>query len=146
MITYFIKRGNFVKIGVTEDLSSRLASMVHASPEPIKILKITAIEERDAHKAAECLTERVSGEWFKINDDLMNWISSLNECLEGYTPEKRPAGRPANGKKSVKPNITLKKTVIEMAKNDAANRGIGLSQYVEAAILEFIKNREGVTQ
>jgi predicted HicB family RNase H-like nuclease len=137
MITYFIQSGEYVKIGVTGDIQSRINSLRHASPNPPVLLKVCCLPESDAHKIAGMLTERAQGEWFGINDDLINWINSLQTSEEGYMPTERTPGRPATGKTKMKMSLTINKELIERVKNGADSERMSLSAYVERAIATY---------
>lgn len=93
-VTYFIQQGEFVKIGESSLLHTRMATLQIGSPYKLKLLKTSEqIAEREAHKIAAGLTERVRGEWFAMNEALANWIASLPDGDETKDPPK-PVGRP----------------------------------------------------
>lgn len=134
MFTYFIKSGDYVKIGITCDIERRIKSLRHASPGPIEFLLASDITEKQAHYIAGQITERANGEWFKINPKLIEWIGSLNKIDTGYNPSVRPPGRPATGITKSRPSITIDKKIEKMGRKAALLEGISFSAWVEKSI------------
>lgn len=82
MTVYFIRRkgdpSGLIKIGLTSDLSRRLASMETTIPEGIDLLvAIDGGEPVEAHFHALFRDSRVSGEWFVPSADLLACIDGL---------------------------------------------------------------------
>jgi len=75
--TYFIKCGDFVKIGRTYNLPGRLQTMRTANPLDLKLLKFTHFKdiERAAHKKFNHLKHR--DEWYHLTPELEAYISTL---------------------------------------------------------------------
>jgi len=139
MITYFIQSGDFVKIGTTSDIQSRVKALRHASPQGPVVLKTTSIPEREAHNIAGKITERANGEWFRMNEEMEKWIQSLESCQEGYDPEIRMPGRPATGKTKTKLSFTIDSSIAERASQVASDNRLSLSAYVERAIANYLQ-------
>jgi hypothetical protein len=75
---YFIRCGEFIKIGYTTDLSTRMKSLRQANPSPIDILHSEPggiVDERAHHKRFAHL--RHQGEWFRAADELLVFIDEL---------------------------------------------------------------------
>lgn len=78
-IIYAIGRGSWVKIGFTRgDAVERVKTLQTSSPEPLEIIATfpgTMDDERALHARFERL--RASGEWFRREGDLAEWLSNL---------------------------------------------------------------------
>lgn len=64
-VVYFIQRGNYVKVGFTDDVARRLQQLASSSPETVVLLTTVPggrCLEAALHDAFREL--RVSGEWF----------------------------------------------------------------------------------
>ena len=69
-LVYFVRSGDFVKVGFTNNLPSRLGTLQTGSPYRIEVLGIcegSRQDEKDLHGYLE--RHRVGGEWFKLNHD-----------------------------------------------------------------------------
>lgn len=77
-VTYFIQRvpNGPVKIGRTGNARKRLAELQTASAEQLVILGvITSNRERELHE--KFASKRMSGEWFRCDDELERYMSEL---------------------------------------------------------------------
>jgi Meiotically up-regulated gene 113 len=76
--TYFIRRGDAIKIGHSAVPRERIRDLQVAFPDKLKVLVIapnTLISEADAHKRFAHL--RLSGEWFRVAPELLEFIEEL---------------------------------------------------------------------
>lgn len=73
---YFIKSGDFIKIGKSTDPNERLKHLQIGNPEKLKLIATSAVvPEKSFH---DMLSEhRVTGEWFKNNEE-------VSEVMEMY--------------------------------------------------------------
>ncbi len=76
---YFIQCGSFVKIGIAENVHSRLRALKIAAPEPIKIInffedKNAGSVEKNFHRLLK--KYHSNGEWFKLDNDIINFIKT----------------------------------------------------------------------
>jgi len=95
---YFIfnRDSNSIKIGRAEDVEQRLRSLQTSSPIPLKLLKAIQVNtlkeaqdlERSLHVKFSHL--RMSGEWFKAKQELINYI----ENCKSYNPEETLFSKP----------------------------------------------------
>lgn len=74
---YFVQAGEdgLVKIGCASDVASRLATLQTGSPEPLRLLGVTAggkSAESALHRRFAHL--RVRGEWFVAAEELLGYI------------------------------------------------------------------------
>lgn len=82
---YFIRSGEFVKIGVARSVQRRLASLQTASPLPLEMLGILKfVSDSDAYRAERRLhlcfhSDRSNGEWFRYSDDIQRFVSTETE-------------------------------------------------------------------
>ncbi len=77
---YFIKSKNLVKIGFSQDLKNRCATlktMSPISPQLIYTLKGSVDKEKEIHRRFNHL--RHHGEWFRYTDEIRNYIDSMRE-------------------------------------------------------------------
>lgn len=82
--TYFLKAGNYIKIGQSDDPKQRAMQIATSCPYPVTLLKTTeAITEEEAKATASKLSKRVNGEWFEMNAELGFWIGS-GKTREGF--------------------------------------------------------------
>ena len=80
---YFIGSGDFVKIGRTIGLKSRLQSIQTGSPLELDVIHYIATEqpelhERELHRVLSVCRHR--GEWFQLPDELIEIIKSSDNC------------------------------------------------------------------
>jgi hypothetical protein len=72
---YLLESDGYYKIGVTSDLKERVSSLQTGNPHPIVIRDVIQTETMQIAYAIEkrfhliLSDSRVSGEWFKINDE-----------------------------------------------------------------------------
>ena len=74
-ITYLIQCGEFVKIGITADIESRLRTLESSNPHALKVVALLAggrALERALHKRFADYRHR--DEWFRIEGALAKWI------------------------------------------------------------------------
>ena len=78
---YFIKQGQYVKIGYTENLSRRVKELQTASPQPLKVL-LTIPGSRETEKALHSFfsSKRVNGEWLHYGS--LNKVDTLANITE----------------------------------------------------------------
>lgn len=77
---YVMRTGAFVKIGHTGNVRSRLSAVRTASPEPVDLVAVIpgdAGAERALHDRFS--DWRCSGEWFRFEGPVREWVESLNE-------------------------------------------------------------------
>lgn len=78
-IIYFIKSENgLLKIGITNNIERRFDAFIKFSPCKLILLKTihgSLFEEKHLHQQFSHL--RQHGEWFKLTDELLNYINSL---------------------------------------------------------------------
>ena len=94
---YFIKQGEHVKIGYTDKIRTRLSSLQSANPNKLEVVGLIEGEYKDElehHNKFKHLSS--SGEWFKYDADLCDYIAKLDKDLMwqyGYTSnESSPIG------------------------------------------------------
>ena len=76
--TYFVRRGDLIKIGHSAVPKDRMTALQCNFPEPLEVLAIvsnTFIDEPTAHKKFDHL--RVRGEWFRAAPDLLEFITQV---------------------------------------------------------------------
>jgi DNA-binding XRE family transcriptional regulator len=79
---YFIQQDQFIKIGYTRDIKSRLSSLQVSSPIKLKVLALmdgTISDEEKMHKMFKHLS--VNGEWFQYCDELIKFIETIDKDL-----------------------------------------------------------------
>lgn len=79
---YVLRIGEAYKIGVAVDVAARIKSLQSASPSPISLLKEwRASDARRCEKLlhARFRRYRVSGEWFSLPKEEVEWLISLEE-------------------------------------------------------------------
>lgn len=75
---YFVRAGDFIKIGFAVDVQRRIASLQTGSPMPLTLLATTPgtlDSERAYHKRFDELWER--GEWFRAVDPLVSFVDGM---------------------------------------------------------------------
>jgi excisionase family DNA binding protein len=77
---YFIRRGDFVKIGKAGNVEKRLRALQAANPEPLELLATVYDDnghalERELHRKFAAL--RTTGEWFRLESELAEFIREL---------------------------------------------------------------------
>jgi len=84
---YFIRRGEFVKIGLTINLENRIREIKRNSPETIIIIKFYETddmvkEEIKWHHVFD--SKRMTGEWFELDDDDAEYIRAKTPQYSRY--------------------------------------------------------------
>lgn len=82
---YFIKQGDFVKIGVSRDIDNRIKALQTGSPDELELLADEygdEITERWLHELFSNQWHR--GEWFRLDDEIINYINCLKQGLGIY--------------------------------------------------------------
>ena len=82
---YFIKQGEYVKIGYSAGIKDRLKGLQTGSPEELEVLA-TEHGDKLTEKWLHMLFEKqhYRGEWFKLDDELLNYIECLKQGLGIY--------------------------------------------------------------
>lgn len=80
---YFVadEKDKHIKIGRTRDVKSRVGQLKTSNPYKLHIVKVirgTDVQELDIHKMFQVY--RVNGEWFEFNEEIRNYIDTLNAC------------------------------------------------------------------
>lgn len=78
--TYFITDGEYVKIGITEDIEKRLSGIQTGNPKKIKLIHyIEGNKEYEYHRKFK--KYRANGEWFIFNKEIKDFIEKLKESF-----------------------------------------------------------------
>jgi hypothetical protein len=75
---YFIRAGEFVKIGYSIEPAKRLGHLATASPLPLELWAKTRgnpVDERALHR--RFARDRAHGEWFRVSDRIRNFVASI---------------------------------------------------------------------
>lgn len=82
---YFIKSGEYIKIGVTTALKKRVEVLQTANPEKLEVLATVEGGERDEKFVHSIFkNHHVRGEWFSPHDEIYNYIKCLENGLDVY--------------------------------------------------------------
>jgi len=66
---YFIRCGDYIKIGSTDDIERRIKNLKHANPYPIELIKIMLNEGHLESKYHDQYKDkRIHGEWFNMKE------------------------------------------------------------------------------
>lgn len=72
-VTYFVRSGQYVKVGYTINLTKRLSDLQMGSPHTLELLGVTDENECDLHvKFAHYHFDR---EWFVLSDEIKEWVN-----------------------------------------------------------------------
>lgn len=91
--TYFVRRGDAIKIGHSAIPKQRISQLQVAFPEPLEVLAIipnTIVGEADAH--AKFAHLRMSGEWFRAGPELLDFIQ-IAKVEAGLAPKQKSSRR-----------------------------------------------------
>ena len=89
---YFIKQGDYVKIGFTSRFKKRFQQLQVSSPiklEVLGLIKGDKVDEKNYHDAFKHISS--NGEWFFYNDEIERFVDALDKDLMwkyGLTEEK----------------------------------------------------------
>ena len=77
---YIIRSGDFVKIGITDDVERRLCSLQIGNP--VKLVLMAKFKTWDASRIESELHDRLGGhrergEWFRLEASVLDWIDSF---------------------------------------------------------------------
>ena len=105
--TYFILAGSHVKIGRSQNPEARVSQIATSCPVAPKLLKVSSIDERTAHRIAATITTRENGEWFMDSPGLREWIETLPACdvIKPMATAKAVPNTAANPKKQSFPSF-----------------------------------------
>lgn len=76
-VVYFIRCGMNVKIGFAVDAHKRMAGLQTACPDRLELIHTipgTMADERELHKRFAASRIRPDGEWFRLTDDILQFI------------------------------------------------------------------------
>lgn len=76
--TYFVRRGDAIKVGHSAIPKQRISGLQVSFPEPLEVLAIienTIISEAAAH--AKFAHLRMTGEWFRAEPELIEFIEAM---------------------------------------------------------------------
>jgi hypothetical protein len=78
-IIYFVRSGNFLKIGWTSNLEQRMESFETCNPDVELLAAIggTLKEESDLHQKFDSLRYKANREWFRYEGALKEFVASL---------------------------------------------------------------------
>lgn len=85
--TYFVRDGDFIKIGSSMTPASRIKSLQTAIARELEVLAVVPMEfadELQTHQRFAHLRER--GEWFRSNPELIGFITAVKEQAERRVP------------------------------------------------------------
>lgn len=108
--TYFFQRGSTIKIGHSAIPKQRISHIRSGSAEPVEVLAVipnTIIDEATAHEKFAHL--RISGEWFRAEPDLIEFILSVKVQAEALAPKPKNRAAAAAAKTLVKQLHALRK-------------------------------------
>lgn len=120
---YFLRDGQFIKIGISKNPSMRIRNLQVGNPRPIEVVRVWDCYDEmglDAYKAEKTLHNelkdvRQCGEWFLYEgDDFTSLLEAVSRKVEEMAkqafdlaaaqekskkdpPAKRPRGRPRTG-------------------------------------------------
>lgn len=86
---YFVSDGEFIKIGIAKDVRARMHNLQTGNPKRLKLLKtIECNSNLDARIQEETFHRKyrkysACGEWFRMNDELCNYVGVINEARVG---------------------------------------------------------------
>lgn len=89
--TYFVRRGDAIKIGHSGNPKQRISDLQICFPEPLEVIAVipnTIIDEPTAHKKFAHL--RLSGEWFQATPDLLDFIKWVKAEADQLPKRKYP--------------------------------------------------------
>lgn len=77
---YIIQCGEFIKIGIAEDVSKRLATLQTGSPHKLTLLR--KFKSSNAERVEQELHEKLGkhhhrNEWFRLDDVVKAWVESI---------------------------------------------------------------------
>ncbi|WP_027517823.1 GIY-YIG nuclease family protein [Bradyrhizobium sp. WSM1417] len=75
-MVYFVRAGEFIKIGSAADVRQRLINVQTGCPftlEPLLVLRGGAARERQLHSRFRA--GHIRGDWFRLTDDLLAFIA-----------------------------------------------------------------------
>ena len=79
---YFIRCNEYIKIGKTSNLYQRVHSLQGSNPHELKLVGIYAStsltpDEKFFHNEVEKIANKIRGEWFKSNFELVKYIDLI---------------------------------------------------------------------
>lgn len=92
---YLIQCQQYFKIGVANDVESRLAQLSTGNPYTLKVLAVYGYDnaefvERAVHQ--RFALKRTRGEWFELSSDEINIFRNVCESLGGFVPDSLATG------------------------------------------------------
>jgi hypothetical protein len=81
---YFVRQGDYIKIGVSIDVPARVRGLQTSSPTPLELLAVLPgkePEEKSLHVRFSHL--RASGEWFRAAPELLDYIAKVGDPDRG---------------------------------------------------------------
>jgi Meiotically Up-regulated Gene 113 (MUG113) protein len=89
-VVYIVKCNEFYKIGVADDMKSRLINLQTGNPYPIELIKTYDVPwvEKEVHEILKMANLHVRNEWFAMNDATLKTIMEYIELHEKYSRQK----------------------------------------------------------
>lgn len=76
---YFIRAGDYLKIGKTDDIKKRVAQLQTGCPHDLQVVLLVPGDEREEGLSHEELkSEHVRGEWFKISEKTVAYMVDVS--------------------------------------------------------------------
>jgi hypothetical protein len=157
---YFVRTGDFVKIGVSTDVVKRMGAFITASPLPLHLLGVipgaTQSDERQLHQ--RFLGLHVNGEWFhaaaEILEEAARWVENVPAIRAAVVAEGvakvRQKRAPGGGRKKRVAGESTRIVAVRFASSErarlealAARWGVEPSEAVRRSVGEAA-DREGV--
>lgn len=103
MSVYFIRSGNFIKIGYADDPHRRLKQLQTGNPQKLELIgHVDGDMSTEAHIHGLFSDFRVKGEWFELTSDIMAYVESrchkvsiVEKIANAFAKTRNPAKREA---------------------------------------------------
>jgi hypothetical protein len=84
MFLYFIKGGDAIKVGITDNVEKRLIGIQTGNPSKVELLQSISMSDEEARKAESeihriFIKTNLSGEWYQATQFMLEFIKNIKE-------------------------------------------------------------------
>ena len=84
MFLYFIKGGDAIKVGITENVEQRLTGIQVGNPAKVELLHSISMSDEEARQAESeihrmFIKTNLSGEWYQATQFMLDYIRNIKE-------------------------------------------------------------------
>lgn len=127
---YFVRSGDYIKIGISNNVIERVKQIQTCSPLKVELIKFIGVDDELSLEKAfhgKFVADKAEGEWFKISEELLDFIEGLES--EEQTDKRTPFST------SLFPHFHT------ALKIEAARKGCNVNEFLEELISNYLQSK-----